>query len=419
LKRAAVFALAIATTVVIAPAGAGATSAPAYDDDTVIVRYRPTVTATERRPLLERIGELGRTLERIEGVGARVVAVNGDPAEVARRLEQSPKVAYAEPNFLVQAQGRLPNDTLFRQQWALRNVGQTGGKRGADIHAVKGWRRLRVARYKPRGGVKVGLIDTGVEFGHPDLIGRVRGCAESRPRPAGFTGNTFVRGSCEDDTGHGTHIAGIVGARADNGAGIAGVAFNSPLVVCRALGGPDQTGRVSDVARCLRWVRSRGAKVVSMSFATGQRSQTLHRAVRKAWRHGRRKGAVLVSAAGNGGFNLPSYPAAYSEVISVAATTDRDTHASFSNHHKTVDVAAPGVGILSTFKGGGYTRLAGTSQAVPHVAGIAAQLRRRFSKATAREIRKRIRRTATDLGPRGRDPRFGYGRVNLAQAAKP
>jgi thermitase len=156
-----------------------------------------------------------------------------------------------------------------------------------------------------------------------------------------------------------------------------------------------------------------------MSFATGQRSKTLHRAVRKAWRHGRRKGAVLVSAAGNGGFNLPAYPAAYSEVISVAATNDRDRHASFSNRHKTVDVSAPGVGILSTATGAGYSRLTGTSMAVPHVAGVAAQLRRRFSKASARDIRNRIRRTATDLGKRGRDSRFGFGRVNLAQAAKP
>ena len=417
LRRTVILALTVAAAIGTAPAASA--SAPAFDDDTVIVRYRPTVTAAERRPLLERIGELGRTLERIEGVGARVLAVDGDPAEVARRLEQSPKVAYAEPNFLVQAQGRLPNDSRFKEQWALRNTGQTGGKRGADIRAVKGWKRLRVAAYKGRGGVKVGLIDTGVELSHPDLLRRIRGCAESRPRPAGFEGSTFVKGFCDDDTGHGTHTAGILGARTDNVIGVAGVAFNSPLLVCRALGGKSQTGRVSDVANCIRWARRKGARVISMSFATGQRSKTLHRAVRKAWRDGRRKGAVLVSAAGNGGFKIPAYPAAYREVISVAATNDRDGHASFSNRHKSVDVAAPGVGILSTAKGGGYSRLTGTSMSVPHVAGVAAQLRGRFFKASARDIRNRIRRTATDLGQRGRDPRFGFGRVNLAKAAKP
>lgn len=417
MRRIVILALMVAAAIAMAPAASA--SDGGFDDDTVIVRYRPGVSPPERQPLLNRLHELGRTLDRIEGVGAQVVAVDGDPAEIARRLERSPQVAYAEPNFLVQAQGRLPNDTRFKEQWALRNVGQTGGKRGADIRAVKGWKRLHVGRYPGRGGVKVGLIDTGVELGHPDLLRRLGGCAESRPRPQGFTGNTLVKGFCDDDTGHGTHTAGILGARTNNAIGVAGVAFNSPLLVCRALGGQGQTGRVSDVANCIRWTRRKGARVISMSFATGNRSKTLHRAVRKAWRHGRRKGAVLVSAAGNGGFNVPSYPAAYREVISVAATNDRDGHARFSNRHKSVDVAAPGVGILSTAMGGGYSRLSGTSMSVPHVAGVAAQLRGRFSKASARDIRDRIRRTATDLGKRGRDSRFGYGRVNLAKAARP
>ena len=224
-------------------------------------------------------------------------------------------------------------------------------------------------------------------------------------------------GACIDDTGHGTHVAGILGAVADNGIGVTGVAFNSPLLVCRALGGSDQTGRASDIAKCIEWAHARGARVISMSFAGG-RSKTVHRAIVRAWERGRRGGSVLVSAAGNGGFNAPAYPAAYEEVISVTATNDRDRLAGFSNRHKTVDVAAPGAGILSTYRGGGYTRLSGTSMSVPYVSGIAAQVRRLHPRWSASRIRTVIRQSADDLGTRGHDARYGFGRVNLARAAR-
>ena len=380
-----------------------------YDDDTVIVKYRPDVAPPERRPLLERTGA-DRTVQEIDSLEAKVVRVDDDPLEVAERLDASPKVVYAEPNIVMRAQATPPRDTAFSSLWGLHNVGQTGGKPGADIDAVKGWAAAGVGGYPAGGGVRLGLVDTGIDIDHPDLRGRTVACRE-------WIAPLLQTGGCDDDTGHGTHVAGTIGAIANNGIGVAGVAFNSPLVVCRALGGPFEEGRVSDIVRCIDWADGNGAEVISMSFAGGP-SKTLRRGVARAWRDGGRNGAVLVAAAGNGGGHQAAYPAAYPQVISVAATTSRDRRAWFSNTHRTVEVAAPGDGILSTARGGGYNRLSGTSMAVPHVSGIAAQLRGDHRGWSAQRVRRVIGESARDLGPRGRDDRFGHGRVNLAKAAR-
>lgn len=404
------FITALAATAALALAPIASAQEPAYDDDTVIVSYRPQVERPRALPLLDRAG-VERTLERIVSADASVVRVEGDPAAVAERLEASPKVAYAEPNALFSAQAtQRPNDASFASLWGLRNAGQTGGRPGADISAVKGWSEARVGSYPATGGAPVAIIDTGIDRTHPDLIGKVARCEEQIVAAQ-------QSGSCIDDTGHGTHVAGILAAVADNGIGVAGVAFNSPLLVCRALGGSEQKGRASDIAKCIEWAHAGGARVISMSFAGG-RSKTVHLAIARAWEGGRPGGSVLVAAAGNGGFNIPVYPAAYDQVISVAATNDRDHHAAFSNMHKTVDAAAPGAGILSTYRGGGYTRLSGTSMSVPYVSGVAAQVRRLHPSWPASRVREVILHSADDLGKRGHDARYGFGRVNLAKAAR-
>lgn len=401
--------VAVTTALAAALAPAAVAQGPSYDDDTVIVSYRPQVEHPHGLPLLDRTG-VEETVDRIASLDASVLRVEGDPAAVAAQLESSPKVAYAEPNDIYTAQARLPNDANFRRLWGLRNTGQTGGKPGADIAAVKGWAEARVGSYPSRGGAPVGIVDTGIDRTHPELAGRTSRCREE-------VLPFLTTGGCIDDSGHGTHVAGILGAAADNGIGVTGVAFNSPLVVCRALGGREQRGQASDIAKCIQWAHANGARVISMSFAGG-RNRTVHRAIRRAWEGGRRGGSVLVAAAGNGGFNVATYPAAYDEVISVTSTNHRDRHASFSNSHRTVDVAAPGANILSTARGGGYTRLSGTSMSVPYVSGVAAHVRRLHRQWPASRVRRVVRATADDLGPRGHDARFGFGRVNLARAAQ-
>jgi thermitase len=253
--------------------------------------------------------------------------------------------------------------------------------------------------------VRVGVIDTGIDQGHPDLAGRTVACAQSF--------DVLEVGQCADGNGHGTHVAGTLAAKANNGVGIAGVAFNADLVVCKALD-DEGAGSIVDVANCIGWASSQGAKVISMSLEGGD-FVTLRDAVSNAWAGG--DGAVIVAAAGNEGDTKLAYPAAYPEVVSVAATDDRDVHATFSNANADVETAAPGVDILSTVPGGGYEPLSGTSQATPHVAGVAAILRQLFPSENAAAIRFRLDAAVDDLGPPGRDPTFGFGRVNLCKAA--
>jgi len=353
----------------------------------------------------ERVGQ-------VDGVGAGVFTVRGNPVTVSRALSRSPLVEFAEPNFILHATA-TPNDALFSQEYALNNTGQTGGTPDADIDAPEGWDAASLGTFPSTGGPRVGIVDTGIDQNHEDLRGKTVACAQSRGL-GGLLGGSIQTGTCTDDNDHGSHVAGTITANTNNGVGIAGVAFNSPLVVCKALGGPLGTGSTSDVANCINWTAQNGAKVISMSLGGGD-SSTLKAAVDNAWNGG--NGALIVAAAGNDGDSTANYPAAYANVVSVAATDNRDQRASFSNANADVEIAAPGVDVLSVKRGGGYFTLSGTSMATPHVSGVAAILFGRFPTTNAAGIRTKLDAAVDDLGPAGRDPSFGFGRVNLQKAA--
>jgi thermitase len=301
----------------------------------------------------------------------------------------------------------FPNDPLFHDLYALHNTGQTGGRADADIDAPEGWKIAGLGGWPATGGVRVGIVDTGIDQTHPDLSGQTVACASA------LVSGPVEVGACPDDNGHGTHVAGTLAAKANNGIGIAGVAFNADLVVCKALD-EDGSGSVADVASCIGWARAEGARVISLSLEGGP-SQTLQDAVSAAWSNG--NGALVVAAAGNEGDDTLGYPAAYPEAVSVAATDNRDAHADFSNANPDVEISAPGVDILSTVPGGGYETDSGTSMATPHVSGVAAVLFQRFPSDSALAIRMLLDGHADDLGPAGRDLTFGFGRVNLCKAA--
>jgi thermitase len=387
--------------------GAGNASAAKYDADSVIVKYADGVSTAQRVALFDRTGVV-RTVGSVAGVGAKVVRVNADPATVARRLNRSALVSYAEPNYILRTQA-TPNDPLFSQLYGLHNTGQTGGTADADIDAPEGWDASGLGAFPATGGVKVGIVDTGIDQTHPELSGKVANCADA-------LGVTLIEGTCLDDNMHGTHVAGTIAAKANNATGVAGVAFNANLAICRALKTAAGTGLTSDVAECINWVHSKGAKVISMSLGGGD-STTLKNAVANAWKGGAANGSVLVAAAGNDGNSTVNYPAGYPEVVSVAATDHRDARASFSNTNADVEVAAPGVDILSTIPGGQYLRLSGTSMATPHASGVAAVLWQLFPGNTAAGIRSRLDAAVDDLGAAGRDQTFGFGRINLCKAA--
>ncbi len=398
---------------VLALAVAASASAADYVPGRLIVKYNSGVSATQRASLESRSGLAG-LLGSLRG-GARVVKVTGSVPAAAGALNRDSAVAYAEPDYILRASA-VPNDPRFGELYGLNNTGQGGGTPDADIDAPEGWDAAGLGSFPSSGGAKVGVVDTGILATHEDLTGKLANCAQSRGVLI-FAG-TIQEGSCADDNGHGTHVSGTITANANNGRGVAGVAFNSPLAMCRALGGPLGSGSTSDVANCIRWAHDRGAKVISMSLGGGA-STTLQQAVQYAWAGGGAGGSVIVAAAGNDGDATLEYPAAYPEVVSVAATDNHDARASFSNANSDVEVAAPGVNILSTYDGSNsdYTTLSGTSMATPHAAGVTAVIWDRFPTAAAATIRSKLDAAVDDLGTAGRDTSFGFGRVNLQKAA--
>src|SRR5436190_2906545 len=344
----------------------GTAAAADIDSHTVIVKFRPGVTAAQQAAVLQG----APVVSTIYGLGSKVVQV-GNPVAAAARLNRSELVQYAEVNEILHTTA-IPDDPRFGELYGLNNTGQTGGTPDADIDAPEGWDAAGLGAFPSTGGAKVGIVDTGILASHEDLTGKVANCAQSRGL-LGLFGGSIQVGSCADDNGHGTHVAGTITANANNGKGVAGVAFNSPLAICRALGGALGSGSTADVANCITWVHDQGAKVVSMSLGGGD-STTLHNAVKYAWAGGGTGGSVLVAAAGNDGDSTLEYPAAYAEVVSVAATDNKDARASFSNANSDVEIAAPGVNVLSTYDGSNsdYRTLSGTSMATPHVAGATA-----------------------------------------------
>jgi thermitase len=399
--------LGVACLLVLLFAFAGSAQAARYDAHTVIVKFASGVSQTQRVALLSSTGVTGTT-GHVAGVGADVVSVTGDPATVAARLNRSALVNYAEPNFILKATA-TPNDPMYPQLYGLNNTGQTGGKPDADIDAPEGWDAAGLGSFPATGGTTIGIVDTGIDQTHPELSGKTVACGDA-------LGGTVVSGECTDDSLHGTHVAGTITAKANNGTGVAGVDPNASLVICKALRGGAGVGLTSDVSSCITWAHTHGAKVISMSLGGGA-STTLQQAVQGAWANGGPNGSVLVAAAGNDGDSTVNYPAGYAEVVSVAATDQNDAKASFSNTNADVEVAAPGVNILSTIPGGQYATMSGTSMATPHASGVTGVLWQLFPADTAAGIRSKLDAAVDDLGAAGRDQSFGFGRVNLCKAA--
>ncbi len=267
---------------------------------------------------------------------------------------------------------------------------------GVDrIDADLAWATTRGA------GIKVAVIDTGIDLDHPDLKENIKG---------GYNALN-PRKSCNDDNGHGTHVAGIIAAR-QNGIGVVGVAPEADLYAVKVLNSRG-IGFVSDIIEGLDWCIQNGIQVANMSLGGGG-TTSYHEAIQKAYQ----AGIVLVAAAGNDGVdNSVNYPAAYPEVIAVSATDSNDVLSSFSSRGPEVELAAPGVEIDSTWNDGYYRTASGTSMATPHVSGAAALVLAAGRANTPDDVRAILQSTADDLGAEGRDAWYGWGLVDAEEAA--
>src|SRR3954452_15749728 len=262
-----------------------AISAPGIENDTVIVQFRPGVSAVQQAAVLQGAPVIGT----IYGTTTQVARV-ANPVAAAARLNRSTFVQYAEVNKILRATA-VPNDPRFAELYGLNNTGQGGGTPDAGSDAPQGWDLAGLGTFPSSGGVKVGVVDTGILATHEDLVGKLANCAQSRGL-AGLLSGSIQVGSCADDNGHGTHVSGTITGNANNGKGVTGVAFNSQLAMCRALGGPLGSGSTSDVANCITWLSDKGASVISMSLGGGD-STPLHNAVQYAWKSG--NGALIVA----------------------------------------------------------------------------------------------------------------------------
>lgn len=397
--------------------------------DRILVAFQDGTPSSEKARIL---AQASSNLRLTAGSGSPffdiVQIAGGDtaPSELAARLMSDPRVRVAEPDYVVHTQQKIPNDPYFPYLWGLRNTGQgnygsstctTCSKPGADISAAKAWDITTGS-----GQVIVAVIDTGVDYTHPDLAANI--LRDSSNKVVGYD---YVNNDNDpmDDYGHGTHCAGTIGAAGNNGVGVAGVCWNVKIMPLKFL---DATGSGynSNAILCIDFAIAHGAHVMSNSWGGGSFSQLLLDAIHRA----EKAGILFVAAAGNSAYDIDQggfYPAGYnmyaSNVIAVAATDDNDVLASFSNYGPgTCDIAAPGNMIYSTLPSGncplcassGYGYLSGTSMATPHVAGAAALIKSEFPAASMIELRSRLLYSADH--PSEMEGYTRWGRLNVFNA---
>ncbi len=416
---------------------------PEYKEGELLVKFK---NSARRIPSLARRTHAVREVERFESMhekDGKAGTLAQEPWRIARlkpgsdtllskeHLARHPDVESVELNYRVMA-AQIPNDPRFSEQWSLHNIGQTGGTFNADTNAPEAWDVTTGS-----GNVVVAVIDTGVDYTHEDL--RANMWINSGEIPGngidddgnGYVddvyGYDFVNndGDPFDDFGHGTHVAGIIAAAGNDGVGIAGVNWSAKIMALKFLDAYGY-GSISDAVYAIHYATIMGAKVMNNSWGGGGYSQALYDAIAEA----NTAGALFVAAAGNGYTNTDLYtfyPAGYDvpNVVVVTSTDHNDNKPAWSNYGATtVDLAAPGVDILSTVPRGpcplcdstGYSHLSGTSMATPHVAGVAALLLSQNNLSPA-ELKQRLM-DSVDLHPSLTGLTVSGGRLNAEHAVR-
>lgn len=413
-------------------------TAPAADDDKemteVLVRFRPgTSRETINRITAQFDDEVEDRIESVDGLDV-IEDEDGRSAEnVLAQYRALSEVEYAEANGPIvldhEDSGRKhlhADDEMFAGQWGLFNDGTKGGKAGADISAMRAW-----AVTKGSERVVVAVIDSGVDYAHPDLVHNIWTRPEIikayEDEDLGAIDDQHGLNLVDDDgdpmdsNGHGTHCAGIIGAEGGNGIGIAGVNWNVKIMALRFMDG-DGAGTTKDAIEAINYVIDRrragvNVRIISASWGSNIRSRALEDVIRKAYE----EGILFVAAAGNDHSDndqKPHFPSSYDigNVISVAAVNRGDQLTAFSNYGaNSVNVAAPGEEILSTWLNHGFAEKKGTSMATPFVAGVAALILAQNPKLSVDELRARILKSVDAVDSLKGKVSTG-GRINAAKA---
>jgi subtilisin family serine protease len=367
-------------------------AAPAeYVPGEAIVRFKPGLRPAGTLSVLAAEGVTSARQLSLPGTAVVQLPPGESVADGVRSLEQHGEVLDAQPNFVYRAE-LYPNDVRIGELWALPR-----------IHAPEAWDVTTGSR-----DVVVAVVDTGVQADHPDLSANIV------PGGKDFYSDDD---DPQDEHGHGTHVAGTIGARGNDLLGVAGINWSVGLLPVRVLG-PTGSGSTSTIAEGFAYAAAQGARVVNASLGGAGYDPALEAVINAA------PNTLFVVAAGNGGADhfgddndagSAVYPCNFPEanVVCVAATDATDTRATFSNFGTTsVDLAAPGVSILSTWPGSDYNVLSGTSMATPHVAGAAALLWSRNPSLTVAEVKAALLATVDPLGL----PLVSAGRLNVQRA---
>ncbi|SFS89333.1 thermitase [Marininema halotolerans] len=352
----------------------------AQTKDRIIVKFKQGISTSQMSALHKK--ENATVESTNKALNFEVVKVEGQSVQEAiKAYSKMSDVEYAEPVTEYKAFW-TPNDPLY--------ASDQYGPQKMDVPAA--W-DVTIGKKD----VIVAVVDTGVQLDHPDLKGQI------------IQGYDYVDNDNDatDEQGHGTHVSGTIAASTDNNVGVAGVAPKVQVMAVRVLD-ENGSGTNSAVANGMTYAADHGAKVISLSLGGTSPSKAVEDAVNYAWN----KGAVVVCAAGNAGTTSPNYPAYYEKAIAVAATDDQDKKASFSTYGSWVDVAAPGVNIISTVLGNGYAKYSGTSMATPHASGVAALLASQGRSNS--EIRSAMESTADKIP--GTGTYWTHGRLNAAKA---
>lgn len=356
-------------------------------DKRVIIGFRQAPGPAETAAVFTRKGKIGRRFKHVRAMTASL------PEEEIAKLKNNPLVAYVQEDARIQMIDPLPAE--YQQSWGVSRIG------GAVAHTAG----------QLGTGVKIAILDTGIDYTHPELSSAFRAGTSFVQDLAGG----IINPDGLDDNGHGTHVAGIIAA-AINQSGTLGVAPQAGLFAAKVLGG-DGFGLESWIVEGVNWAIEQDVDIINLSLALTSGSPALEAASQAAWD----AGILLVAAAGNSG-GAVAFPAAYETVIAVGATDACDAKAVFSNFGPELELTAPGTAIVSTILGGEYRAISGTSQAAPHVAGVAALIMANgitdlnSNGLVNDEVRQKLQETSQDLGDAGKDTLFGYGLVDAAAA---
>ena len=352
-----------------------------YQANQLIVKFKDSISANQKETFfennqVEQLSELGN------GTFSLISIPSGsDIHHVSEQLLRNPEVELIEPNYTVQTSYK-PADHGYSKQWYAPKI-----KMPSAWNTTLG-----------KSDIKVAVIDAGLQVTHPDLKGQT-----IKPYNA-VTGETSLPSSI-----HGTHVAGIIAA-AKNTIGITGIAPNVKIIPVNVFEGDEAD--IYTVAEGIDYAVKAGAKVINLSLTTEDYTEVLNYSIQSAVK----KGVVVVAAVGNDQTSREQYPAAYENVIAVSATTKSDTRANFSNYGSYINLSAPGVDIYSTAPTNSYRTENGTSMATPIVSGVSALILSKNPYLSPAEVTNILQNSSVDLGTKGWDRYFGYGRVDANQA---